>query len=104
MMPRSRWSKTLRRMRGMIFNHVPLMITCQQLEDFIIDYLDGELPKRQKMVFELHLMLCPECRDYLAAYRQTMAIVKRVSENERPPAVTKMPEDLIKAIHAARQA
>lgn len=104
MMPRPHRSKTARRMRGMIFNHLPLMMTCQQLEDFIIDYLDGELPTGQKFVLELHLMVCPECRDYLAAYRQTMAIMKRVSEDERPPVPMKMPDDLIKAIHAARQA
>jgi predicted anti-sigma-YlaC factor YlaD len=90
-------------MRGMIFNRVPLMITCRQLDEFIIDYLEGALPKRQKIIFELHLIGCPECRDYLVAYRLTMAIVKRVSENGRPQVAKTMPADLIKAIQAAHQ-
>jgi predicted anti-sigma-YlaC factor YlaD len=90
-------------MRGAVFNHLPLMITCRQLEEFIIDYLEGDLPKRQRTVFELHLMLCPECRNYLAAYRETMELAKRVATSEPPSLADKMPEDLIRAILAARQ-
>ena len=79
------------------------MMTCRQVEEFIIDYLEDELPKRQRTVFELHLMLCPECRDYLAAYRVTMELAKHVDTSEPSPLADRMPDDLIRAIRAARQ-
>ena len=104
MTPRAYRSKAVRWMRGAVFNRLPLMITCRQLEEFILDYLEGDLPKRQRTVFELHLMLCPECRSYLAAYRETMRLARRASANEPPPLADKMPEDLITAIRAARRA
>ena len=90
-------------MRGTVFNHLPLMITCRQLEEFILDYLEGDLPKRQRTVFELHLMLCPECRSYLAAYRETMELAKLFATFEPPPLADTMPEDLVLALRAARQ-
>lgn len=91
-------------MRGFIFNHVPLMITCRVFENFIIAYLEDDLPERQRAVFELHLLFCPECRDYLAAYRAAKEVAKHACTIEPPRPSKKMPKDLIRAIHAARQA
>ena len=88
--------RMIRWMRGMMLRHMPLMITCRQFEDFILAYLEGDLPNRQQLVFELHLKLCRECRDYLAAYRRTIEISKPVPDD--------VPEGLVKAILAARDA
>jgi predicted anti-sigma-YlaC factor YlaD len=103
-MERSLGFSMMRWMKGMMLKHMPLMITCLEFEDFIVDYLDGELPERQKTVFELHLKICRECRDYLAAYRRTMEVSKRAIQSDRPPNLDTMPDDLIKAIRAARKA
>ncbi|RME66385.1 MAG: zf-HC2 domain-containing protein, partial [Alphaproteobacteria bacterium] len=40
------------------------MINCRAFEDFIIDYLDGNLRWRERLVFRLHLLFCPACRAY----------------------------------------
>ena len=96
--------RPMRWMRGMVLRHMPLMITCRQFEDFILAYLEGELPERQKLVFELHLKVCRECRDYLAAYRRTIEISKRAFEEPDQPVPDDVPEDLVKAILAARDA
>lgn len=80
------------------------MRSCQQLEDFILDYLDGDLPPRQQIVFKLHLKLCRECRAYLAAYRQTIDVTKLVARSGGPRHPETMPDDLIKAIREARKA
>jgi anti-sigma factor RsiW len=90
--------------RGMMFKHVPMMITCWQFEDFILAYLADELPDRQRSVFELHLKICRECRDYLAAYRRTVEISKRAFEEPNQPVPDDVPDDLVKAILAARDA
>ena len=92
-----------RRMRGLMLRHMPSMITCREFEDFILAYLEGELPTRQRFVFELHTKVCRECRDYLGAYRRTVEISKRAFEQEDEPVSDKVPEDLIKAVLAARE-
>jgi len=78
------------------------MITCRELEDFIADYLDGTLPKRQRFVFRFHLLLCRECRDYLTLYEQTIALGKAVFHHPDEPVPEDIPEDLVRAILAAR--
>ncbi len=91
-------------LHGMMLNHMPLMITCREFEDFILAYLEGELPNRQRFVFELHLKVCRECRDYLAAYRRTIEVAKRAFDEQNAPVPDDVPEDLIKAVLAARDA
>ena len=94
----------MRFMRGMMLKHMPMMITCKQFEDFILAYLEGELPGRKKIVFELHLKICRECLDYLAAYQRTIEVSKRAFEDPDQLVPEDVPEDLIKAILAAREA
>ncbi len=48
---------------------VPLMLTCQELEGFMVDYIDGTLPERQRSKFDLLLLLCRDCRRYVDAYK-----------------------------------
>ena len=96
--------RPMRWMRDMMQNHMPLLITCEQFEEFILAYTEGKLPKRQQIVFELHLKVCPECRDYLAAYRRTIEVSKRAFEEPDQALPDEVPEDLVKAILAARDA
>lgn len=93
-----------RRIHGMMFK-LPLMITCEAFEDFILAYLDGELTARQKLVFELHLKVCRECRDYLKAYRASTTLTRNAVEREDETALPEtVPDDLIKAVLDARGA
>ena len=79
---------------------MPLMISCEEVEEFILTYLDGELPPRQKRIFEWHLKLCRECRDYLKAYQRSLELGKAALTREDLPS---LPEDLVKAIMASRE-
>ncbi len=90
----------MRRIRGVMFK-LPLMITCETFEEFILAYLEGELPPRQKFVFDLHLKVCPECRTYLKAYKASLELARQSGEgaNMDPDEV---PEDLVAAVVAAR--
>jgi len=98
------YSKALRRLRGVMLKRGPLMITCREFEDFVLAYFEGDLSSHQHFVFELHLKLCRECRDYLAAYRRTMEVAKGAFGTEDEIVPADVPEDLIKAILAARDA
>ena len=92
-----------KRIHGAMFK-LPLMITCNEFESFILAHLDGDLPKRQKLVFEFHLKMCRECREYLQAYRATIDLTRDAHEAELKKLTDQVPEDLVKAILAARKA
>jgi anti-sigma factor RsiW len=70
-------------------------ITCRQLIDFIIDYIDGALDERSRNEFERHLGVCPSCQAYLASYRETMGLARTVITDEPQ---TDVPEELVQAI------
>lgn len=89
-----------RRMHGVLFKF-PGMITCYEFEDFILAYLDDDLPPAKKHVFELHLRVCRSCRLYLVAYKKTLAATKALQE-DIDGLEASVPEDLITAILAAK--
>lgn len=93
----------MRRLHGMMFK-LPLMISCDDFENFILAYLDDELLPRQKFVFELHLKVCRECRDYLKAYKASMTVAAMAMKAESQAKLENVPEDLVAAILAARDA
>jgi anti-sigma factor RsiW len=91
-----------RKLRGVLQKQAPFMITCRQLEDFIGDYLEGELPFRQRFTFRLHLVFCRECRDYLAAYREAVTLGKAAYRPTNEALPDEIPEELVRAILSAR--
>jgi predicted anti-sigma-YlaC factor YlaD len=92
-----------KRIHGVMFK-LPLMITCNEFESFILAYLEGDLPKRQKLVFEFHLKMFRECREYLQAYRASIELARDAHGAEFTHLSNQVPEDLVKAILAARKA
>ncbi len=79
-------------------------ITCRQLIDFLADYLDGGLTAGERHEFDRHLAVCPSCVNYLDSYKTTIQVGKaafRAPDDEAPADV---PEELIRAIIAARGA
>ena len=94
----------LRRMiKGFMLRHGPRMITCREFEDFVLDYLDGSLSAPQRRIFELHMKICRECRDYLAAYQKSITLGKAAFEQPDAPVPDEVPEDLVRAILDARE-
>ena len=93
-----------RRIKGLMLRKLPLMIDCAQFENFLIDYLEGDLTDRQRAVFEFHLKICRECRDYLAAYGRTIEVGKAAFADPSADLPDDVPEDLVKAVLEARKA
>ena len=88
--------------KGLVLNYLPGMITCEEFENFIVGYFENDLSRKQKIVFETHLRMCRECRDYLTAYQRTMEISRVACETNDDAIPVDVPEDLIKAILDAR--
>ena len=77
-------------------------MTCREILDFLMRYLDNELPAEQRARFEEHLGGCPECVDYLNTYRETVRLGQKACA-EDPAACKDVPEGLVQAILAARR-
>lgn len=96
-------NRMMRRLKGTILKRMHGMITCREFEEFVIKYLDRELPPKQADIFEWHLRICRECREYLAAYKRTVEIGKAVLGPADESVPKDVPEDLIKAVLEARE-
>ena len=93
-----RFDTIKRRIKGVILKSMPGMITCREFESFVIDYLEGCLPENQRKLFERHIRMCRECKDYLAVYQLTVELsaALKVTPNEQVP--SSVPQDLVDAI------
>ena len=77
-------------------------MTCKEVADFIVDYVAGELSPEVREVFDAHLRVCPNCREYLALYGTTMALERTAFDNANDAVDTGIPEELVAAILASR--
>jgi anti-sigma factor RsiW len=78
------------------------MLTCQELVNFLMDYLDGQLPPDQRRRFEEHLNVCPPCVAYVQNYRSTVTLSRRLAEHPLDRVPDSVPEELVQAILSAR--
>ena len=76
-------------------------LSCRELVEFLDDYIESRLPAGRLAVFERHIAVCGDCRDFIAGYRraQHAACVALADVVALP-----LPDDLVRAILAARQA
>ena len=63
------------------------MMTCLQITELVTDYVEGNLGLWQRLMFELHVGLCPHCRAYLRQLRETRAALGRLPPVELPPEI-----------------
>jgi anti-sigma factor RsiW len=77
------------------------MMTCREILDFLMEYLDGNLSAAQRAMFEEHFAVCPSCVAYLHNYRQTMKLVRSVRCKYKPEGIS---EELLQKVVAARPA
>ena len=94
----------MRKIKGTMLRSMHGMITCREFEEFVLSYLDGELPARQARIFEWHLRICRECREYLAAYRRTIELGAAVLGPAQEAVPEDVPEDLVRAVLDSREA
>ena len=78
-------------------------MTCRELADFIADYLSEALPAETRAQFERHLGACSNCGIYLDGYRETVKLGQSAFHDPDAPVPDTVPEELVKAILAARR-
>jgi anti-sigma factor RsiW len=75
-------------------------LTCQQLIDFIMSYLENELRADERAEFDRHMAVCPSCVNFLKTYEKTVLLTKACADDPVPEEV---PESLVQAILAAQR-
>ena len=78
-------------------------MTCREFADFMMDYLSGELSAERRAQFEEHLSRCDNCRKYLTSYEETVKLGKAAFDDDKGAVPADVPEELVKAILAARR-
>ena len=72
-------------------------LTCKELTEVLIDYLEGVMPLEDRARFEVHLAVCDGCVTYVDQMRQAIATMRRL----RPDDVeATAPDDLLEAFRA----
>lgn len=76
---------------------------CKEFVDFLMSYLERDLPDEVRREFERHLADCPPCHVYLDTYRRTVELGRTVCREGDAPVPEEVPDELVEAILAARR-
>ncbi len=79
-------------------------MNCREMVDFLMAYIEDELPSAQRRAFDAHLDDCPPCISYLDSYRETVRLGRAVCIEDDAPLPDDVPEKLVQAILAAPRA
>lgn len=79
-------------------------VTCREFVEFLAEYLAGELDDQARSAFDWHLARCPSCVAYMNTYRETRELARAALGQPDAPVPEQVPEDLLRAILAAREA
>lgn len=60
-------------------------LTCRDVNDFLVDYLEEGLDDQVRDRFESHLEQCPKCTSCLDEYRSLVKLIHEADEVPRPP-------------------
>ncbi len=72
------------KMIGMMFGLMGLP-TCEGVEQFAYDFLEGALDFKMMKAVERHLKACKNCQRFIAAYRKTAALGKTFQKQTLDP-------------------
>ncbi len=78
-------------------------IDCKSLEDFIVDYIDGQLPSLQRKAFIDHIKECSPCKLYVNEYQKSISVSQAAYPEVHSSNCEQMPEELVQAILATNK-
>ena len=81
---------------------IPRELTCKNVQDFLMAYIDGEVTADERRAFEEHLAACSSCVRYLEQYKRTIRLGREAVCSADETVASQVPAGLIDAIKAAR--
>jgi len=61
------------------------MLTCEDVNSFLVEYFDGTLDERTRRRFERHVASCAQCRAFLDQYKTTIELVREERLDQEAP-------------------
>jgi anti-sigma factor RsiW len=61
-------------------------MSCRELVTLVTEYLDGTMPRPERIRFERHVAVCPPCRSHLEQMRETIRASGKLTEESISPA------------------
>ena len=74
-------------------------LVCREFVELVTAYLDGGLPRRERLRMDAHLARCDGCEGYLEDFRM---IVRTLGQTPPPPADPHTRETLLRAFRELR--
>ncbi len=68
---------------------------CEDVRDFLMDFLDKKLPISDAVLFRLHMLLCPPCRKYMGQYKSSVELAKNILDDPPPPELINLTTEFI---------
>lgn len=62
----------------------PVPKSCEEIRNFLMDYLDRELPVVDSLLFRMHVMLCTACRGYMNRYKDSTELARKFLDDPPP--------------------
>jgi predicted anti-sigma-YlaC factor YlaD len=69
---------------------------CNELVELVTAYLDGSLDLETRARFDMHLLECDGCENYLQQFRETVRTVGKIRDDELDPALRRRLLDAFK--------
>ncbi len=62
-----------------------MRVTCREVAELLIDYIDGELPEMKMITLQQHICACAPCMVYLHTYHTTIEMTHALPDEPLPP-------------------
>jgi anti-sigma factor RsiW len=72
---------------------------CNELVELVTAYLDGELDPGTRTRFDMHLLECDGCANYLQQFRETVRTVGKIRDDDLDPAFRERLLDAFRNFH-----
>ena len=82
-----------RHLRGLMNRSVPYLMTCQQVDALMVDYIDGALRAGPHRRIKLHFRMCPDCKAFSESYKATIRATRATAGGDTAP-----PGDLVATV------
>lgn len=69
---------------------------CEDVRDYLMDYLDEKLPKTDAFLFRLHMFLCSACRQYMGRYKTSVELAQNILDDPPPPELINLTTEFLK--------
>ena len=69
---------------------------CDEVRDFLMEYLDRELPTSDSLIFRLHMLLCQPCKKYMGRYKSSVELAQNIMDDPPPPELINLTNEFIR--------